>query len=78
MYMGELKMSGAGLLGDMFRNLKALGLTVMPQLQQNELVLEITEEDFKKMALGNLDERAKNSISVKLTEGKLIIKIRLF
>jgi len=48
--MGELKMSGAGLLGDMFRNLKALGLTVMPQLQQNELVLEITEEDFKKMA----------------------------
>jgi len=76
--MGELKMSGTGLLGDMFKNLKALGLTVMPQLQQNELVLEITEEDFKKMALGNLDERAKNSITIKFTEGKAIIKIRLF
>jgi len=71
-------MSGTGLLGDMFKNLRALGLTVMPQLQQNELVLEITEEDFKKMALGNLDERAKNSITIKFTEGKAIIKIRLF
>jgi len=70
--------SGGGLLGEMFKNFQALGISTKPQLMNNEIVLEITEEDFKNMALKNVDERAKQAISIKLLDGKAVIKIRIF
>ncbi|RLG84146.1 MAG: hypothetical protein DRO39_07795 [Thermoprotei archaeon] len=68
----------SGMLGDLFKQMGALGLTARPQLVQNELVIEITQEEFKNATTRNLDPRARDAISIQFEKGKMIIKIRLF
>jgi len=68
----------SGLLGDLFKNLQAMGVRATPTMTQNEIVLTITEEEFKNMALKGVDDRAKQNISIKFEEGKMIIRVRLF
>lgn len=63
-----------GLLGG--SPLGNVGIT--PQVIQKDIVLEISEEQFKTIALQGTDQRAKDSISIELHDKKMIIKIRLF
>ena len=77
--MGELEVvQVAGMLGDLFRQMNTLGLAVTPQLVQNELVIEITESEFKEATTRNLDPRARDAITIQFKEGKMIIRIKLF
>ena len=56
--------------------LKSLGIT--PQILQRDLVIELTTQQLRDIILQNADERAKQSVSLELHEGKLVLKIRLF
>lgn len=68
----------SGLLGDLLKQFGGLGLATQPQLQQNELVITITQEELDRMAKKDLDPRAKNSIFIELHEGKMVIRVRLW
>jgi len=68
----------SGILGDIFGQLQKLGISAKPQLAQNEIVITMTEEEFKNMALANVDERAKQYISIEFRDGKMTIRVRLF
>jgi len=68
----------SGMLGDLFKQMNMLGLASRPQLMQNELVIEITEDEFKNATTKNLDPRAKEAISIQFKEGKMVIRIKLF
>jgi len=74
--MGELKMSG--MLGDLIKQMSVMGLKAKPELINNELTITFTEQEFIEATTKNLDERAKNSISIKFENGRMIIKIKLF
>ena len=68
----------AGMLGDLFNQMGALGLAAKPQLAGNELVIEITQEEFKQATTRNLDARARDAINIEFKEGKMVVRIRLF
>ena len=74
--MGELKMEG--LLSQIFRNTPLAQLNITPQLVNRDLVITLTEEQFKQLILSGLDERGRRAVDIKLEQGRLIIKIRLF
>mgnify|MGYP000256369748 CR=1 FL=1 len=68
----------SGMLGDLIKQMSAMGLMAKPQLMQNELVITFTEQEFLEATSRGLDARAKNNISIKFQDGKMIIKIKLF
>jgi hypothetical protein len=65
----------SGLISDMFKGI--LPSTVRPILTGNDIVIKITEEEFKEMALRGVDERFKANLSIKLKEGYIEITVRL-
>jgi len=67
-----------GLLKGLLQGTPFASLNLIPQLTQNEIIIEFTEEQLKTMLLQNTDERAKKSVNVELHEGKLVLKIKLF
>jgi hypothetical protein len=54
------------------------GLGLQPSLTQQDIVIEMTEKQLRDMLLTNADTRARDSVSVELHEGKLVLKIKLF
>mgnify|MGYP000406751283 FL=1 len=68
----------SGLLGELFKQFNIMGIKSKPELLNNELVITITEQEFKEVVFKGLDERAKNNISIKLEDGKIVIKVKLF
>lgn len=57
--------------------MKNMGLNAVPNLNNNELKIEINEEDLKNALTKNVNEQMKQAISLELHEKKLIIKVRL-
>jgi len=74
--------SGQGLLSTLLKSIPIGGLNLQPTLTQREIVLEITAEQFKQMALSGLTPEAKatleQAVSVEFHEGKATIKVRLW
>jgi hypothetical protein len=83
-YMGELAMSEVpeGLLSGMLKGTPLGGLGLTPKMFDRDLVIELTEQQFKDMVFSGMKEpdktRAMNSIDIKIEQGKIIIKVRLF
>ena len=75
--MGELAMS-EGILRNLFQNMRFGGVTISPQLANNEIVINLTQEELKQMLLANADARAKNAVTIELHEGKLTLRIKLW
>lgn len=67
-----------GLLSSIFKQMSIAGFKLNPQLVNNEIKIEFTEQDFQSAITKNLDERARNAIRIEFHEGKMIIRIRLF
>jgi hypothetical protein len=76
--MGELKMSEEGILKMMLEGSPLKGLGVSPQIFQNDIVIELTEEQLKNLLLEKADERAKRSVNIKIENGKLVLRIKLW
>jgi len=77
--MDELKGDNmAGLLDDLFKKMMELGITKPPKLEQSDLVIEITEEEFKNATTKMLSPQQRDSITVKFVNGKMIIRVKLF
>lgn len=67
-----------GLLKGILGGTPLAGMGISPQLQEKDIVLEITEEQFKGIALQTVEQRAKDSISIEFHEKKMVIRIKLF
>lgn len=67
-----------GLLKGLLQGTPLANLNLMPQLTQNEIVIEITQEQLRNLLLQNTDDRARQAVTIELHEGKLTLKIRLF
>jgi len=67
-----------GLLSGIMAQTPLASLGIQPQMLEREIVIEMTEEQLRTMLLDKADQRAKDSVTVKLVEGKLILKIRLW
>jgi hypothetical protein len=65
----------SGIITDLFKGI--LPSTVRPILTDNNIVIKITEEEFKEMALRGVDERFKANLSIKLKEGYIEITVKL-
>jgi hypothetical protein len=86
MYMGESVMSDLekeiGLLTGFFKNTPLAGLGVLPKLEQKELTIELSEQQFKDLVFSGMKPedraRATQCIDVKIEQGKIVIKVRLF
>jgi hypothetical protein len=77
--MSELE---SGILSGFFKNTPLAGLGVLPKLEQKELTIELSEQQFKELAFSGMKPedkvRAMQCIDVKIEQGKIIIKVRLF
>jgi len=75
-------MSSQGILASLLKTIPIGGLNIQPQLTQRELLIEITADQFKQMALSGLTPEAKatleQAVIVEFHEGKAVIKIRLW
>lgn len=67
-----------GLISNVLKGTPLAGMGLMPKLSEREIIIELTEQQFKDMVLANADARAKQSVDIKISEGKIILKIRLF
>lgn len=67
-----------GLITSFLKGTPLAGLGLMPKLSEREIIVELTEQQFKDMVLANADARAKQSVDIKISEGKITLKIRLF
>ncbi|MEM2446862.1 MAG: hypothetical protein QW734_09410 [Candidatus Bathyarchaeia archaeon] len=67
-----------GLLSGLLKGTPLANLNIIPQLTQNEIVIEMTQEQLRSLLLEKSDERAKKAVTVECHEGKLMLKIRLF
>jgi len=67
-----------GLLRGLLQGTPLANLNLIPQLTQNEIVIEITQEQLRNLLLQNTDDRARQAVTIELHEGKLTLKIRLF
>jgi hypothetical protein len=82
--MGELKMGEnvEGLLSGMLKGTPLSGLGIAPKMFDRDLVIELTEQQFKEMVFSGMKEadkaRAMQAIDIKIGEGKITIKVRLF
>ncbi len=76
--LGDEKMSEAGILTNLLKQTPMAGLNLTPQLTQNEIVIEMTEQQLRELLLQSADERAKKAVSIQLKEGKLVLIIKLF
>ena len=65
----------SGIILDMFKGI--LPNTIKPTLIDNNIVIKITEEEFKEMALKGLDDRLKTNLIIKLKEGYIEITVKL-
>ena len=58
------------------------GLGLFPKLLDRDLVIELTEQQFKDMVFSGMKEpdrtRAMQAIDIKINEGKITIRVRLF
>jgi hypothetical protein len=76
--MGELSMSEEGIFKLMLEGSPLKGMGVVPKVLENDIVVELTEEQLKQILLEKADERAKRAVSLKLDNGKLILRIKLW
>jgi hypothetical protein len=67
-----------GLLSTFLKGTVLEGVGVRPQLLQNDIVIELTEQQIRDMVFKDMDDRVKNSISLEVEKGKIIIKVKLF
>lgn len=67
-----------GLLSQILKGTPLANLGLHPTLVDRDLVIEINEDQFKQMILGNADARVRNSVDIKIEHGKIVIRIRLF
>jgi len=74
--LGGVSMSG--LLDDLFRKMMELGIAKPPRLEQTDLVIEMTEDEFKEATTRALPPQQRDSISIKFVNGKMIIRVKLF
>jgi hypothetical protein len=65
----------SGIVSDLFKGI--LPSTVRPILSENNIVIKISEEEFKEMALRGIDEKFKANMSIKLKEGYIEITVKL-
>lgn len=76
--MGEVP---EGLISGMFKGMPLGGLGVTPRMLDKDLVIELTEQQFKDMVFSGMKEpdksKAMQSIDIKISDGKIIIKVRL-
>ena len=68
----------SGILGELFKQAQVAGLPIKPQMINNELVIEFTENEFKEITTKNLDPRFKENIRIEFKEGRMVIKVKLF
>lgn len=72
----------SGILAGFLKNTPLAGLGVLPRLEQRELTIELSEQQFKELAFSGMKPedkaRAMQSIDVKIEQGKIVIKVRLF
>jgi hypothetical protein len=67
-----------GLLSTFLKGTALESLGVKPQLLQNEIVIELTEQQIRDMVFKDMDSRVKNSVSLEVDKGKIVIKVKLF
>lgn len=68
----------SGLLAELLRRSAISGISFKPTIANNELIVEITEQEFLDATTKDLDPRVKQYISLKFTEGKMVIRVKLF
>jgi hypothetical protein len=84
LHMGELKMSETpeGLISGIFKGTPLSVLGITPKMLDKDLIIEMTEQQFRDMVFNGMKEpdksRAMQSIDIKINEGKIIIKVKLF
>jgi len=67
-----------GLLQQALKGTALAGLNLTPQLTDRELVIELDEKQFRDMILSGADDRAKQSVTVEILQGKIRLKVRIF
>jgi len=67
-----------GLLSGLLRQAMQLGIPIKPRLENNVIVIEITESEFINAVTRGLSDAQRKAISIKFHEGKMVITLRLF
>jgi len=67
-----------GILTGLLTGTPLAGLGVTPKLAEKDIVIELTDTQFKDIILKDAQPRARESVSVEFHEGKMTLKIRLW
>ena len=58
--------------------LSSSGLKTKPEMQQDRIILKITQEEMAQMSLKGVNPQAANAIKIELHEGYMQITVKLW
>jgi len=76
--IGGGKQTMAGLIGDLLKGTPFGTLGLQPIMKENQIIIDLTEAQLQTMLLEKADDRAKSAVTVKCTEGKISLIIKMF
>jgi hypothetical protein len=82
--MGGLNMGEVpeGIISGFLKGTPLASLGISPKMLERDLIIELNEQQFKDMVFSGMKEsdkaRAMQSIDIKISEGKITVKMRLF
>jgi hypothetical protein len=67
-----------GILGEMLKQMNIPNISSKPVIEGGILKIEINENEVREIALRGVNENVKQYIEIKLHEGKMELRVRLY
>lgn len=71
-------MDPTGMLSGLFNNLGKAGISAKPQMKENMLTFDITQQELSELAMKDMPAQSRNSIRLECHEGKLTVVVKLW
>lgn len=68
----------SGILSQLMSQMNLAGLSIKPNVENNELKIVITQSELADMATRGIEGRFKGAIKVELHEGQMLLRVALF
>lgn len=68
----------AGLLKSMIAGTTIPGTNLQPRIEGNDIVVEMDEKQLAELMFKDVDPKYRQALSLKIVDGRIVIRIRLW
>lgn len=68
----------AGILKNLISGMTIPGTSLQPRVEGNEIIIELDEKQLAELMFRDVDPRYKPSLSLRVLDGRVVIRIKLW